>query len=189
MPTVGEIRKVCDIPGRADKGIKNRYIWHACEGCGKERWVFFIHKGPTSLRCRSCSCKRNIKEKNNHWGGGLTHFITGYTGVRVYPGDLFYPMAGKAGYVLEHRLVMAKHLNRCLLPWEIVHHKNGARDDNRLENLRLIKCHADHLPSTHITKQLHKQLKQIETLKIRITLLEAELILLKKGQPVDLTAI
>jgi len=60
-----------------------------------------------------------------------------YRRVKLSPDDFYYPMANSTGSVAEHRLVMAKHLERCLQPWEIVHHIDGDPLNNSIDNLRL----------------------------------------------------
>lgn len=48
-----------------------------------------------------------------------------------------HPSARANGQIAVHRMVMGDHLGRALASDETVHHKNGDRQDNRLENLEL----------------------------------------------------
>lgn len=77
---------------------------------------------------------------SDHWNfkGGRITTKQGYINVLVEQGDaLGEAMQNNKGYVLEHRLVMARQLGRPLRNSETVHHINGVRDDNRPDNLQL----------------------------------------------------
>lgn len=61
----------------------------------------------------------------------------GYVRVRVSAHDQMSCMADQKNGVAEHRLMIARMLGRPLFDYETVHHINGDRQDNRIENLQL----------------------------------------------------
>lgn len=125
-PVVGEVRRAQDLGYKASRKV----IWHACEGCGKERWTLLTYGLPRYLRCLHCRPAARGEYRYN-WKGGRRKDDRGYILVLLQPDDFFYQMSAARGYVREHRLVMAKSLGRNLHRWEIVHHKNHIKSNLR----------------------------------------------------------
>ena len=129
-------------------------VWVQCIKCGLCRWVQVqtTKEGSYTGLCGKCyrKSRKGVRRKKAkcRW---VTK--TGYVMIRVYPEDFFHPMAGNNGYVAEHRLVVAKDLGRSLHRWEIVHHINGNKGDNRRENLQLVS-NARHLQITILEERI-----------------------------------
>src|SRR5205807_2613964 len=83
-----------------------------------------------SKQVKSCGCLLRGGENHPHWRGGKSYNEDGYVILRMRNGDSIRTIA-------EHRFIMEKKLGRRLLKTEEVHHINGIRDDNRIENLEL----------------------------------------------------
>lgn len=132
MPQLGEVRRGREI-GRLH--LRQAHIWHACEGCGKERWVQLIGNKPERSLCNSCA-KRG--ERNGHWNGGQ-HCHNGY----IYILKPEHPNANSRGYIKRAILVLEQALGRYLLSGMDSHHKNEIRDDDRPENLEEL-THGEH---------------------------------------------
>lgn len=123
-----------------------------CPKCGKERYVT---KSNTTTKtftglCWTCHWPEHLKYVHKLKRDRplterpVTKRSDGYLEIALPPWHWCYPMASKSRHsVMVHRLVMAEHLGRLLQHEEIVHHVNGIREDNRLENLEL------RTPKTH----------------------------------------
>ena len=158
MPVIGDTKRGSELGYKNDAHL---YIWRPCIDCGKPGWAKMRGGKAKSTHCKSCASKMRWKKERRPLPTN-----DGYTLIRLERDDFYYPMVDHRGYVREHRLVMAKSLGRCLHPWEIVHHRNGDKSDNRLGNLQII------------SELGHRQVtlleKKIMELEVRIAKLEAE---------------
>lgn len=114
------------------RNYRSRAYPRACERCGA---TFYAR---ASEKTRHCSKRCGLMEgRHPGWRGGrILH--KGYVHVRAGDDSIANAMATNRGYVAEHRLVVARSLGRPLERHEHVHHLNGDKTDNRIENLELL---------------------------------------------------
>lgn len=92
-----------------------------------------IRRYVESRKIRKQDGKRTKKFKGRKMSSGYVY---------IYQPN--HPYANARGYVFEHRLAVERYLGRYLMPKEIVHHINGIKNDNKIENLVVCEDSASH---------------------------------------------
>ena len=133
---------LCRICGRLFHS-RNRHAGFCSPKC-----VGALHIKQTPERlCKTCnkplSHPATIRQPRANYCSWECRFPRKYTGIKGPGGYILvfrpeHPFARMNGYVAQHRLVMEQVIGRFLDPSEVVHHKNGIRNDNRPENLELL---------------------------------------------------
>lgn len=137
-------------------------ITNNCLECGK---TYSSYHKDTKYCSRKCFGKHNYFKKGNprpknahcykcgdkhiRWKGGRIVESAGY--IMIFKPE--HPFCIHTGYVFEHRLVIEKNIGRYLLKCERVHHVNGDKTDNRIENLMLFKGTGEHLKYHKIERE------------------------------------
>jgi hypothetical protein len=138
--------KINEIKMAYQLGIKatGAYIYAKCIQCNKPRWTQAILNGGTvyvarAKLCKACAGKNSAKRSTKYHTDGVIYSpSTNRTWIRLDKDDPYISMTmGKYGYVLRARIVMARKLGRVLMASEIVHHINGDKNDDSIENLKL----------------------------------------------------
>lgn len=120
--------------GRALAPLKNRLRYpRSCAEDGCEQLVVLKDRCMRHYRALRRPPSQTPQARRGESPGDGNIDFHGYR--RIYRPT--HPMAAANGLVSEHRLVMADALRRVLRPDETVHHRNGDKLDNRLENLEL----------------------------------------------------
>lgn len=114
----------CKSRMRNRKGLDDVEV--SCVVCGVK---FKCNMYSPRITC-SKKCLTHIKSKTGEEG------YKNRDGYRIISRPN-HPNAMRRGKILEHVFIMSEHLKRPLFKHESVHHKNGIRDDNRIENLEL----------------------------------------------------
>lgn len=130
------------VKGKKNPNWKGGKIKCKCHVCGDFYFVFKCKtvEGRSKYCSKRCQYLRHPHSPTRDSHGYMWLFKPNH------------PHSTTNGYIREHRYVIEQEIGRFLSPKEVVHHKNGIKSDNRIENLQLFENKGKHMSYHHSVK-------------------------------------
>jgi HNH endonuclease len=121
-------------------------LWMYCKLCWKEQCKKYRKDNPEVWE--RIKFNQRIRQRKKNGNFSIKYHLKSPAGVgfidkkgyRILTKTNHPYCRSKAWTIPEHVYIMSCHLGRAITEWESVHHKNGIRNDNRIENLELWSC-------------------------------------------------